>query len=81
MPDNPNLQLRPPILDVHTKADLSADSMKKTLRAGAVLLFAFVDDCAICGSAPAEVGGLCVDCDHLQDDVRIDQTKGDNNVS
>lgn len=30
--------------------------------------------CTICRKEPAEVGGLCVDCDHLQGDIQIDQT-------
>lgn len=36
-------------------------------------LFEFVENCRLCKEAPAEVGGLCISCDHLQDDVRIDE--------
>ncbi len=40
---------------------------------GGWILFEFVDeDCQACHKAPAEIDGLCITCDHLQDDLRID---------
>ncbi len=43
-----------------------------------VLLFAFEDEdiCTRCGKEPSVVGGLCVGCDHLQDDIRLDSEVG-----
>lgn len=41
-------------------------------------LFEFVnEDCNLCHKAPAEIDGLCIGCDHLQDDLRIDQSRGE----
>ena len=53
-------------------------------------LYAFVDEepiqapaetpsvilCTSCREYPAEVGGLCVDCDHLMGDVLLDRVAG-----
>ena len=46
-------------------------------KGGERILFEFVhDDCRLCHKAPAEIDGLCITCDHLQDDLRIDQSEG-----
>ena len=43
------------------------------------LLFDFVDDgmCVSCKKELAEVGGLCISCDHLQDDINLDKGRND----
>ncbi len=69
MPCSQNMNLRLPVPDLPTKADASVDTMKKTIpqQVGAVIL------CTSCRKEPAEVGGFCIDCDHLMDDVLIDR--------
>ncbi len=56
---------------IPTKDNWPSEVCHEATEVGAVL-FSFVDDCSICGKAPAEVGGLCVGCDHLMGDVLID---------
>ncbi len=68
MPCSQNISLRPPILDIPTKAGVSADNLvdESPQKVGAQL-------CTICHKDPAVVGGLCIDCDHLMGDIQIDQ--------
>jgi len=61
--------LRPSLPKIPTKAKSLADYPKcGILQTGAVF-------CFICRKALAVVGGMCVDCDHLEDDIRIDRTQ------
>lgn len=68
MPDSQKLTLRPPN---PTKDDPSSDQFvcHEEDWTGARL-------CSICRKVPAEVGGLCVGCDHLMDDIRFDRVVG-----
>ncbi len=61
--------MRPPILDIPSKAGVSADNLvnESPQKVGAPIL------CTICRKEQAEVGGLCIGCDHLMGDIQIDQ--------
>lgn len=73
MPCSQDLELRPPSPPIPPKGDSSPASVRREVPLGGALLFAFVDDCAICRKESAVVGGLCIGCDHLMGDVQIDQ--------
>lgn len=67
IPCSQKLTLRP---SKPTKGDSHPSVCHDIARMGAVIL------CTICRKEPAEVGGLCINCDHLMDDIRPDQSTG-----
>ena len=69
MPCNQNIPLRLPILDIPTKADVSADTLvnESPQKVGAPIL------CTICRKEKAVVGGFCIGRDHLMGDVLLDR--------
>lgn len=67
MADNPTLPLHPSLTDLPQKGDSSPNTLLVVGAGPPVKL------CSGCRKEPAEVGGLCISCDHLQGDIQIDQ--------
>ena len=76
MPCSQDLEMRPPSPTIPPKGDSSPVSVCREVPPGGALLFAFVDDCAICRKESAVVGGFCIGCDHLIMDILLDRAAG-----